>query len=59
MEELTADYVSGVLHPGDMKLALANSLIKILQVTFFSLAWQSSFFCLGAAILRFLCICYD
>ncbi|KAF2953495.1 hypothetical protein DAI22_01g412200 [Oryza sativa Japonica Group] len=31
MEELTADYVSGVLHPGDMKLALANSLIKILQ----------------------------
>uniref|UniRef100_A0A0E0JRH0 Tyrosine--tRNA ligase n=1 Tax=Oryza punctata TaxID=4537 RepID=A0A0E0JRH0_ORYPU len=24
MKELTADYVSGVLHPGDMKLALAN-----------------------------------
>uniref|UniRef100_A0A0E0CAS3 Tyrosine--tRNA ligase n=1 Tax=Oryza meridionalis TaxID=40149 RepID=A0A0E0CAS3_9ORYZ len=31
MEEITADYVSGVLHPGDMKLALAKSLIKILQ----------------------------
>uniref|UniRef100_A0A0E0JRH1 Tyrosine--tRNA ligase n=1 Tax=Oryza punctata TaxID=4537 RepID=A0A0E0JRH1_ORYPU len=31
MKELTADYVSGVLHPGDMKLALAKSLIELLQ----------------------------
>ncbi|CAO1941966.1 unnamed protein product [Urochloa humidicola] len=47
MEELTTDYASGALQPGDMKLALANSLNKILQVTFFSLAWQSSFFALA------------
>jgi len=31
MEELTADYVSGALQPGDLKLALANSLKIILQ----------------------------
>lgn len=43
MEEVTTDYASGVLQPGDIKLALAKSLNKILQVTFFSLAWQPSF----------------
>ncbi|CAL5019254.1 unnamed protein product [Urochloa decumbens] len=31
MEELTTDYASGALQPGDVKLALANSLSKILQ----------------------------
>ncbi|KAL6867655.1 hypothetical protein ACP4OV_015679 [Aristida adscensionis] len=31
MEELTADYVSGALQPGDLKLALANALKIILQ----------------------------
>jgi hypothetical protein len=34
MEELTADYVSGALQPGDLKLALANSLKIILQVNY-------------------------
>ncbi|KAK3155112.1 hypothetical protein QOZ80_2BG0199000 [Eleusine coracana subsp. coracana] len=31
MEELAADYVSGALHPSDVKLALAKSLNEILQ----------------------------
>ncbi|CAO2040906.1 unnamed protein product [Urochloa humidicola] len=31
MEELTADYESGALHPADVKLALVKSLNKILQ----------------------------
>ncbi|KAK3155115.1 hypothetical protein QOZ80_2BG0199030 [Eleusine coracana subsp. coracana] len=31
MEELAADYVSGALHPSDVKLALAKSLNDILQ----------------------------
>ncbi|CAO2209347.1 unnamed protein product [Urochloa humidicola] len=31
MEELTADYESGALHPADVKLALIKSLNKILQ----------------------------
>uniref|UniRef100_K3YZC0 Uncharacterized protein n=1 Tax=Setaria italica TaxID=4555 RepID=K3YZC0_SETIT len=31
MEELTNDYASGALQPGDLKLALAKSLNKILQ----------------------------
>ncbi|RCV08091.1 hypothetical protein SETIT_1G298700v2 [Setaria italica] len=32
MEELTNDYASGALQPGDLKLALAKSLNKILQL---------------------------
>jgi tyrosyl-tRNA synthetase len=36
MDELTADYVSGALHPGDVKPALAKAINKILQVLFFS-----------------------
>ncbi|KAK1668465.1 hypothetical protein QYE76_056624 [Lolium multiflorum] len=31
MDELTADYVSGALHPGDVKPALAKAINKILQ----------------------------
>jgi tyrosyl-tRNA synthetase len=31
MEELTADYESGALHPADVKLALEKSLNEILQ----------------------------
>jgi hypothetical protein len=31
-EELSADYASGALHPGDLKPALARHLNEILQV---------------------------
>jgi hypothetical protein len=47
MEELAADYVSGALHPSDVKLALAKSLNVILQVTLppsFPLYFLSSFY---------------
>lgn len=32
MEDLSADYESGELHPGDLKPALAKALNQILQV---------------------------
>jgi hypothetical protein len=32
MEELTADYTRGALHPTDVKHALANAINMILQV---------------------------
>jgi hypothetical protein len=36
MDDLTADYASGALHPADVKPALAKAINEILKVLFFS-----------------------
>jgi hypothetical protein len=36
MEELLADYISGALHPGDVKPALTKAINQILQVKYTS-----------------------
>jgi hypothetical protein len=36
MEELLADYISGALHPGDVKPALTKAINQILQVKYSS-----------------------
>jgi hypothetical protein len=35
MEEFTSDYESGVLHPSDVKQALAKAINMMLEVTCF------------------------